>query len=361
VRKAVATFIALVAAVVASAPAAASDGGDPYSARQWYRETLGAEAASAIATGADTLVAIIDSGVDLTHPDLVSNLVVNSDADFVEPSGSCSNTRKGKTCIQDGPLDAYGHGTHVAGIVGAVKGNGIGTVGLAPSSKLLPVRVLDKNGEGSIGDIAKGITYAVDKNADVINLSLGFSSIDTLIGRQLGDFRELKAAIDRASNHGAVTVVAAGNETFPLCAEPAAYPDVICVGSTDEFDRIAYYSNSDLSHPNYLVAPGGSGLGATSTGPNSVTSEMCDGEIFSTFLRGHRVYCSPESGYEGSSGTSMAAPMVSSVAALLASKGLKQAAIVACLKRTSDDLGAPGRDPIYGHGRVNAHRAVATC
>jgi lantibiotic leader peptide-processing serine protease len=88
---------------------------------------------------------------------------------------------------------------------------------------------------------------------------------------------------------------------------------------------------------------------------------MCQGEIFSTYLRGRRVYCSPESGYEGDSGTSMAAPMVSSVAALLAGKGLGKTAIVSCLKRTSDDLGLPGRDPIYGYGRVNAYRAVTSC
>jgi serine protease len=361
VRKPAATLVAWLVAVVASAPAAASDAGDPYSARQWYRETLGAEAASAVATGTDTLVAVIDSGVDLTHPDLASNLVVHSDADFVEPSGSCSNGRKGKTCIQDGPQDALGHGTHVAGIIGAVKGNGVGGVGLAPSSKLLPVRVLDKNGEGSIKDIAAGIKYAVEKNADVINLSLGFWSVDSVVGHQLGDFRELRAAIEHAAAEGVVTVVAAGNDTFPLCAEPATYPDVICVGSTNEFDHIAYYSNSDAVHPNYLVAPGGSGLGATSMGQNSATSSMCDGEIFSTYLRGQRVYCSPELGYEGDSGTSMAAPMVSSVAALLAGKGLAKPAIVACLKRTSDDLGAPGRDPIYGSGRVNAYRAVTNC
>jgi subtilisin family serine protease len=362
VMKPVATLVAwLVAGVLSAAPATASDGGDPYSARQWYRDRIRADEASLVATGQNALVAIVDSGVDLTHPDLALNLVVYPDADFVEPSGSCLMSKKGKVCTQDGPQDFYGHGTHVAGIVGAVKGNGIGTIGLAPSSKLLPIRVLDADGQGSISDIASGITYAVDKNAHVINLSLGFSSADTVIGRQGGAFRELKAAIDYASSKGAVVVVAAGNETFPLCAEPAAYADVICVGSTDEFDTIAHYSNSDAVHPNYLVAPGGRGLGAASMGENSATSAACGGEIFSTFLRGRRVFCSPESGYEADSGTSMAAPMVSAVAALLAGKGLAKSAIVSCIKRTSDDLGVPGRDPIYGFGRVNAYRAVTSC
>ncbi|MEA2446716.1 MAG: lantibiotic leader peptide-processing serine protease, partial [Actinomycetota bacterium] len=91
------------------------------------------------------------------------------------------------------------------------------------------------------------------------------------------------------------------------------------------------------------------------------TAVACGGEIFSTYLRGHEKWCSPEDGYEGISGTSMAAPIVSGVAALLAGQGLSNADIVSCLKTSSDDLGSPGRDPFYGYGRVNAANAVTTC
>ena len=347
-------FTALVAGPAASAT------NDPYFSKQWHLTRIQAEQAWATTTGGNALVAVVDTGVDLTHPDLAANVVSYSDADMVEPNGTCSGNPR--VCTQDAAQDKNGHGTHVAGIVAALAGNGIGGAGIAPGAKILPVRVLDAEGSGSFDQIADGVRYASDHGAKVINLSLGFSPAGADIAlRELGFFTVLEDAINYAWDRGAVITVAAGNDSIPLCSEPAAYPNVVCVGATDQFDLISFYSNSDALHPNYLVAPGGWGLGGFSLGNSSPTAATCGGEIFSTYLRSESVWCSPEGGYEGISGTSMATPAVSGVAALLAGRGLNNQEIVACLKSSADDLGAPGRDPIYGYGRINAARAVTTC
>lgn len=355
------TSLAAAASVVVALLASPAQGAtnDPYFSKQWHLVKVQAEAAWGAATGNNALVAVVDSGVDLTHPDLAANVVSYPDADMVEPDGTCSG--KPKVCTQDGAQDKNGHGTHVAGIIGAVANNGVGVAGVAPTAKILPVRVLDANGSGSIDQIAAGITYAANKGAKVINLSLGFLSGQGQAVRLLGLLDPVENAINDAYARGAVVVVAAGNDSVPLCADPAAYPNVICVGATDQFDNISFYSNSDALHPNYVTAPGGWGYGAFSLGHNSPTGVTCQGEIFSTYLRGNDVWCSPEAGYEGISGTSMAAPVVSGTAALLAGKGLTAPAIIDCIKATADDLGAPGRDPIYGFGRVNAFRAASSC
>jgi subtilisin family serine protease len=335
---------------------------DPNYSRQWGLQKIQAEQAWPVTNGSGAVVAVVDSGVDLTHPDLQANILNLSDADMVEPDGTCTGGGQGRTCTQDGAQDKNGHGTHVAGIVGAITNNGVGVAGVAPGATILPVRVLDENGEGSTDEIAAGVRYATDHGADVINLSLGFLSGQGEVIQVTGLADPVYDAIDYAWSHGAVVVVAAGNDSVPLCAEPASAANVLCIGASDSHDLIASYSNSDASTlDTYLTAPGGDGLGALSLGPNSPTAVGCGGEIFSTYLRGADTWCSSQAGYEGISGTSMAAPHVSGVAALLSSLGLSNTEIVDCLKVASDDLGVPGRDPIYGYGRLNAAKAVTTC
>jgi serine protease len=347
-----AALAAVVAVLVATVAPAGSATSDTYFSRQWGLAKIQAEQAWATANGTGALIAIIDTGADLTHPDLDGKILASAatSGDFVEPNGTCTGKGARKTCTQDGAQDKNGHGTHVAGIAAAETSNGIGVAGTAPGASLLPVRVLDADGSGTADQVAAGIRYAADKGADVLNLSLGFLSGEGTVIKIIGDLDPVNAAIDYAWSKGAVIVIAAGNDSVSLCAEPAAHPKVVCVGATDQNDLRSFYSNSDATMTStYLVAPGGGAL-------------TCDGDILSTYLRSaSHTSCSPAKGYDVLAGTSMATPFVSGVAALLAGKGLSTQAIVSCLTRTTDDLGPPGRDPIYGYGRVNARKAVTGC
>lgn len=348
-RKLVAGGVVALLLVVLASPARTATT-DPFFKRQWGLVKIQAEQAWPTADGTGTLIAIVDTGVDLAHPDLAAKLVVFPDADFVQPEGKCQGARKPRTCTQDGPQDENGHGTHVAGIAGALTNNGVGVAGTAPGAQILPVRVLDENGSGTTEDVAAGIRYAAEKGADVINLSFGFDPGIDKIAKLIGVLKPVEDAIKFAHASGAVIVAAAGNETFPLCSEPSAHPNVLCVGATDRNDFRAFNSNSDATMTsNYLVAPGGS------------ATLSCAGDIFSTFLRGEDVDCSPEDGYEALAGTSMATPFVSGVASLLAQQGLGNNDIMRCITSTADDLPPSGRDPIHGFGRVNAASAVTGC
>lgn len=319
------------------APAAGSTT-DPFRGKQWGLDKISAEAAWEVTRGTGILVAVVDTGVDLTHPDLAAN-IVGPGADLVDPAGA------------DGAQDENGHGTHVAGIIAAVAGNGAGIAGVAPEARLLPVRVLDKKGSGTTKQIADGIRYAADQGAQVINLSLGFQSPLGEIVKVVGGVKPVYEAIDYAFGRGAVVVFAAGNDSVPVCAEPAAHSKVLCVGATDRSDARSYFSSGDATMTKrYLMAPGGDGL-------------SCSGGVFSAYLASapEAAVCSDDPSYESLAGTSMAAPHVSGVAALLASKGLGQQAIIQCLISTADDLGLAGRDPIFGYGRVDAAAAVSSC
>ena len=331
-----------VAALVAPAAAATND---PYFGKQWGLDKIKAEQAWATSDGSGTIIAVVDTGVDLGHPDLSSKIIDNADADFVEPKG-----------VQDGAQDENGHGTHVAGIAGAITGNGVGVAGTAPGAQILPVRVLDDEGAGTTSAIADGIRYAADRGVDVINLSLSYD-VRGHVSKVEGTLAPVYSAIEYAAGKGVVVVAAAGNGALretsapaaPICSEPAANPRVICVGAADRNDRPAYYTNWDATQTrNFLVAPGGAGL-------------TCDGEIISTYLRGAETFCSNDPGYEALSGSSMATPFVSGVAALLASKGLEPEAIVRCILDSADDVGIPGRDRVFGYGRLNAAAAVTGC
>jgi subtilisin family serine protease len=318
--------------------ARASIPNDPLFPKQWGLSQIKApQAWSLNALGAGATIAIVDSGVDLNHPDLSANLVQG--VDIVNP-GSCSPGQ-----------DLNGHGTHVAGIAAATANNGIGVAGTAPLAKIMPVRVLDQNGSGSPSQVAAGIRAAADRGAQVINLSLGD---DLSLGGLLSipspiDSGNVSDAVNYAYSHGAVVVAAAGNSSFPLCSYPAAVADAICVAANDSSGFPSSYSNFPLRLDGGVAvrAPGGSGT-------------CGDGGIWSTYWPGATDAGScGVAGYRPISGTSMAAAFVSGIAAMLRGAGASNAQVMSCLRRTSSNGGS--YDPINGYGTVDAHAAVTGC
>lgn len=323
---------------------------DPCAGRQWGIGKLQAPAAWALTRGAGVVVAVVDTGSDFNHPDLAANLIARPGANMLKNTAYvCPFQKAGKKARTSSALaqDDNGHGTHVAGIVAALTGNGLGVAGVAPAAKVLPVKVLDAAGSGSDGDVARGICYAADNGAKIINLSLGYDPAASILVQGLGN--ETDDAIAYAYSKGSAVIIAAGNEGFPACDFPASLSGALCVGATDRNDLKAYYSNFGLNIG--VVAPGGIG------------SVLCndDGDVWSTIWPESGFDCS-SNGYDSLSGTSMAAPHAAAVAALVAARYGAAATpdfIYARLKASADDLGTPGTDPLFGYGRVNALRAVS--
>lgn len=316
------SVLCVVAALLAlPAPSGAQTTRDPLLDLQWGLEQIDAPGAWATTRGGGAVIAVLDSGVAVSHPDLAAN-VAGRGYDAIRR--------------QPGPGRPSEHGTWVAGIAAAVGDNGRGISGVAPQARILPVRVCDDVCPPAA--VARGIRYALRRGADVINMSFFVAKLDEGLGPVLD-------ALEDARDAGVFVVAAAGNSNEPYCAEPAA--STICVGATGPDDALTTYSNYDAAMQSaYLVAPGGS------------TGADCTTRIVSTSLRIPHG-CPVGGAYSYSTGTSGAAPFVSGVAALLASIGATGDEIEGCILSTTDDLGAPGRDPVFGFGRVDAARAVA--
>jgi subtilisin family serine protease len=266
----------------------------------WGIIRIGADRIWDRSTGSGVVIAIIDTGVQLDHPDLKQNVVTGYN--FV------SNTTNAN--------DDNGHGTHVAGIASAAL-NQIGTVGASHASKILPVKVLNNQGYGYLSDVAKGIYYAADSGARVINLSLG-TSVDS---------KTLRDAVNYAASKGVLLVGAAGNDGGAPCSYPAAYNAVICVVATDNRNRLASFSNMGGE----LAAPGVSN--------------------YSTFIG---------STYRYLSGTSMSSPHVAGAAAIVMStcKDCSTSDVRKILQESAVDLGEVGKDVIFGYGLVDLISAM---
>jgi len=324
---------------IASAAAAPQDAAfypdDPDIGSQWNMRRIDAPEAWAVTFGSSSLVvAVIDSGVDLSHPEFAAQFhdpllpgydYVNNDN---TPNDDTSNS----------------HGTHVTGILAAAADNGIGVAGLAPRVKILPLKVLDSSGSGSYANIGTAIRRAADFGAAVINLSLGGATYSY----------SLQDAVNYALNGasgGAIVVAAAGNcaQGASGCAGinpdfyPAAYPGVVAVAASDHFDNWATYSG----YKSYvkLAAPGG--------------------------VSGDPIWSTVRGGYGVLWGTSMAAPHVSAAAALAWTMAPAATAqqIVDILTGTADKVGTDpttgqtipyvnGRNDYFGCGRLNVGKAV---
>ena len=293
----------------------------------------------------DTGVAYADHGRYVRSPDFRSNEFVRG-YDFVSHSPYAE--------------DHNGHGTQVAGTIAEATNNGRGVTGLAYGVRLMPVRVLDSQGDGDASQIAKGIIYAANHGAQVINLSLEFTAGTV----KASSIPELIDAIDYAHHKNVLVVAASGNEGLDQLSYPAKAKWVVAVGATTEDGCMGYYSNygPGLS----LVAPGGGADSDLRGDPNCHPDAPEGGNIYQeTFANVEspnvRVFGLP-SGYFG---TSMSAPHVSAIAALIIASGVigrhpTVAAIVARLKSTATPLGANGNDPRhYGAGLVDAARATA--
>ncbi|MDB5100225.1 MAG: peptidase [Cyanobacteria bacterium RYN_339] len=285
---------------------------DPDLSTQWGLDKVHAPQAWQVTRGsADVVVAVLDTGVDLEHPDLRANLVPG--ITYWPEQGA--------------PMDYHGHGTHVAGIIAAKLGNTEGGAGVAPGCKIMPIKVMGPKGpEGKVEFVAAGLVWAADHGAKIANMSLGDEGTSTL----------LRDAVAYALSKDVVIVAASGNfdpekhSTTNTLDYPAGYPGVMAVGATDSDDQLADFSfwGSWLS----VVAPGV--------------------EIYSTV---------PGNAYRGEDGTSMASPFVAGVAALVRSRfpRLSGVEVKRRIENTAKDLGNPGADDHFGHGRIDAAAAVA--
>jgi subtilisin family serine protease len=274
---------------------------DPGYAQQWAWPKIQAPQAWDVTQGSSSaIIAVVDTGISLNHPDLDGKIVAGYD--FVDNDTT--------------PMDGNGHGSHVSGTAAAETNNATGGAGLCPGCSLMPVRVLDNNGSGTLTNVANGIIWAADHGAKVINMSLGGSAGSTT----------LQNAVDYAWNKGVFLSCAAGNSNTSAPSYPAYYTNCFAVASTNSSDARSSFSN----YGNWVeVAAPGEG-------------------IYSTWLNG---------GYNTISGTSMATPHVSGLAGLLASQGLTNAQIRDRIMATADQI--PGTGTYWTAGRINAYKAVS--
>ncbi|HEX7187147.1 MAG TPA: S8 family serine peptidase [Actinomycetes bacterium] len=347
-RPAAVAAAAVTAVALTASPAGAAPN-DPLYADQYGPQQVHAEEAWATSTGAGTVIAVVDTGVDLTHEDLRAKLVPG--ATFIECNPSCGN---GDWRGPDGEAQASdNHGTHVSGIAAAATGNGIGIAGVARDAQIMPVKVLE-DGSGSFEDIANGVRWAADHGADVVNLSLGGLQ-GTQVLALTGLETALQDAIVYAKGKGVAVIAAAGNDSVPLCNSPGFDEGAICVVATDKRElRSAYSSGPIRPDLNAVAAPGGSLL------------PVCGEDIVSTVPAGTSssgATCGYGNNYDEFAGTSMATPHVAGVAALLAAQGRSVDAIYTALTSTARTPGVGLRGvftPTYGYGIVDAAAAVAS-
>ena len=307
---------------------------DPGYPNQTYLADMQVPQAWDVTQGAGIVVGVIDTGVDVNHPDLSSNLWTNPGETGTDASGNDKRTNgvdddgngyvddlHGWNMVAGNNIisDNQGHGTHLSGIIAAQMDNAEGIAGIAPQARIMAINALDESGHGTYTQVSEAIMYAVDNGAKIINLGFGGAS----------DSTTLQSAIDYAAAHDVLVVAAAGNSGSSQSFYPAAYPGVISVAAVESSLTLAPFSNygSDTS----LVAPG---VGISSTLPGGAYGQL--------------------------SGTSMSSAQVSGVAALLASlpqfdtaAGIREALLGSAL-----DLGVSGWDIYYGNGLVHAFDAL---
>jgi subtilisin family serine protease len=310
---------------------------DPLASTQWY---LAADHAFDFWTEPPTLapvkVAVIDSGIDLTHPDLASRVVAS------------------RSFVSSDVTDHDGHGTFVAGEIAGALDNGDGIAGIAFPAQLVVAKVVRSDGTISPWAEARAIRWAVDQGARVINLSLGGLRDPIAPDRDTFSPTE-EGAVEYAFSHGAVVVAAVGNgdqapsSPWRFASYPAALPHVLGVGALAQDGTVPAFSNRDPIYVD-LVAPGQS---IVSTLPRSITADRpsCADQGYSD--------CGPPE-FRAAAGTSFAAPQVSAAAALLLAvrPELRPEQVTYLLERTAVDIAPPGRDGFSGWGKLDIAAAL---
>ncbi|MBW3601122.1 MAG: S8 family serine peptidase [Actinobacteria bacterium] len=303
---------------------------DPLIDRQWNLPVVRAQQAWPRSTGARTRVAVVDTGI--SHGSDLSCRSFTTGFDAITDTGG------------DGVAgDDHGHGTHVAGTVAQCTNNGRGVAGIAYRARLMPVKVLNRHGQGTASDIAQGIVWARRRGADVVNLSLG--------GDCNADFPDcsvgiLNDAVQAAADAGVVVAAASGNADKPHVGTPANHPAAVAVGSVDHGLRRSWFSNYGKGLD--LTAPGG---GGDYDYYKSGVLQQTLGSACGALTR--RAYCLFQ-------GTSMATPHVSAAAAMLRAhrRSASRIAIKRALQRGALDRGPAGRDRRYGSGVLRIDRAL---
>ena len=333
----------------------------PFLGLQWNLQTIHAPDAWATGhLGQGARVAIVDTGIDDTHPEMQGRVDRTRSFAFIPnqfTGGSC-----GGVCPPWG--DDNSHGTHVASVVAS---NAFRTASIAPGASLIAVKVLNQNGAGTFGTVIAGILYATTIGADIINMSLSaYFPKNARGGGQLNG--ALAKAVNYAVGHGVFVVVAAGNDGANLDADrdfvsvPAQSGAAFAVSATGpinqvNFDQLAFYSNFGRSGV-AVAAPGGNLL----PGTPPVVVDVRDLVLGPCSRQSLAIpACARATFYLFVAGTSAASPHAAGVAALVAGRaggGLTAGQLRTFIEQSADDLGKPGVDLIYSHGRINALRAV---
>ena len=341
----------------------------------WGLQSISAEPAWDTTQGATVVVAVVDTGLDYAHEDISGNVWENDGETGLDGSGNDKKSngiddddngliddwRGWDFVTLDGtpgdsdPMDNHGHGTHVSGTIAATGNNGLGIIGVAPQAKIMALKGLDANGNGSTEDLCNAILYAADKGASVINASWG----------GFGDTPQtLIDAVSYAHDvKGLVVVAAAGNINWDVGTQnkgsyPACIRDVIAVAAINSTNAKAWFSNfgakidvtapggGDTDPTGLVIQPDRSILSLKSSAANSSMTGSGQLIVATKYLR--------------QSGTSMASPHVAGVAALIRAQHpeFSPEQVRQALRSGADDIGAPGFDNHFGYGRVNASDAL---